>query len=319
MRTLRLICAGILLAVPARSLQAAGERRSEHSRALTILAQASGLLPEGGEAIKCGLPLLAYAQRHRGTPTPGLLEALDVLDERPTLQTSTLAGHFRIHYDTTGINVPGLLNDAHDTPLPGTYARYVDSVVASAAYVYHVEVDSLGYSPPPDDAGNGGGPEFDIYVLNLANAGYPAVYGFTAPDSNVMIDGGRSSSFIVIDNTFLFVQKVTNRGMRALHVTLGHEFHHAIQIGGYGYWSSEVYYHEITSVWMEAVCYPDVDDYIQYVQSSSGQFANPGVPFNTSSIIMYSRGIWGHFIAKRFGPEAMRRSWEEIQIGRAHV
>ncbi len=286
---------------------------SDHARALHVLAQSAGLLPDDGGPIKCGLPLIAYARQHRTDGGPGLLSALKVLDLRPALQTSLLAGRFRIHFDTTGINTPAMLNSSHTDTLSNTWREYVDSVASAAAWVYHVEVESLAYDPPPPDGMNGGGPEYDLYIMNLGAAGFPGTYGFTSPDTDVVVDGGRASTFIVMDNTFRFLSNAANRGVPALDVTVAHEFHHAIQIGSYAFWASEVYFHEMTSVWMEAVNYPAVDDYIQYVRSSSGHFANPDLPFNSNAMVMYSRGIWGHFLAKRFGADAMRHSWEETR------
>jgi hypothetical protein len=38
----------------------------------------------------------------------------------------------------------------------------------------------------------------------------------------------------------------------------------------------------------------------------------PQVSFTSNDPICYSRGIWCHFVAKRFGDEVIRRSWEEV-------
>ena len=68
---------------------------------------------------------------------------------------------------------------------------------------------------------------------------------------------------------------------------------------------------------MEDVVFPAVKDYLQYTSSSEGHFANPGVPFNSDDFIMYSRAIWAHFVAKRFGRDAMLRPGKEDQPGSA--
>jgi hypothetical protein len=284
------------------------EAEGTQVRALCFLAQASGVKSSGGDPVKCGVPLIAHGLRHRLDGGAEILGALRTLFERPSLQTSVLAGSFRIHFDTTGPNLPAMLNPAHTVGRQGTFREFVDSVAASSAYVYHIEIDSLGYQPPPGDGTNGGGPEMDIYIMDLGDQ-----YGYVAPDSNALPDGGRSSSFMVIDNDFIFLRDTLNRGVPAMHVTLAHEFHHMIQIGAYGLWSTEVYYHEITSVWLEDVVYPSVKDYLQYVWSSYGQFADPSEPFTSNSDIMYSRGVWAHFIAKRFGADQIRHSWEQIR------
>jgi hypothetical protein len=100
--------------------------------------------------------------------------------------------------------------------------------------------------------------------------------------------------------------------MPALRVTLAHELHHAIQIGNYGYWSGDVFFYEMTSVWIEDVVFTEVNDYYQYLRSSQGQFRRPDISFTSNDFIVYSRGIWGHFIAKRFGRNVMRQVWVEI-------
>jgi hypothetical protein len=101
-----------------------------------------------------------------------------------------------------------------------------------------------------------------------------------------------------------------------MRVTIAHEFHHAIQMGAYGYWTNDAYFYEMTSTWMEDVVYPDVDDYLNYLSSSwpYSHFVVPDKPFDTDDLTMYSRGIWCHYIAKRFGTIAMRRCWEHIRV-----
>ena len=304
-------CAVSVCCVMAVASAGTSATQGEHVRAISILGQASGLVRSGETSVKCGVPLVAYGLRHQREAVPGLLEALQILDIRPSLQTSVVIGSFRIHFDTTGPNTPALLDPSLTFRMNGTARAFVDSVAVSAAYANHLEIDSLLYAPPPTDGTNGGGPEFDIYVMELGRT-----YGYVAPDSNTLPEGGRSSSFMVIDNDFIFLSDSVNRGMPALHVTMAHEYHHAIQIGSYGFWTTEVYFHELTSTWLEDVAYPSVNDYLQYVWSSEGQFANPGEPFTSNSLIMYSRAVWAHFIAKRFGPDAMRHCWEEARAVR---
>ena len=260
---------------------------------------------------KCGLPTIAAAIRMRQTLGPAGRAALNLLTGRPLLQTSIRIGDFRIHFDTSGVNEPAML-DPNSNRITGSWRQFVDSVGSIAAYVSRVEIDSLGYAAPPPDDTLGGGPEFDIYIEELGNE-----YGETAPDNDALQEGGTSTSFITIDNDFIFVYPPANRGIPALRVTLAHEYHHAIQIGSYGFWPSELYYHEISSVWMEDVVYTDVNDYYNYLFAPWSQFYNEDVTFTQSSgPIMYSRGIWGHYIAKRFGRDAMRRTWEEIRFMR---
>ncbi len=260
---------------------------------------------------KCGLPAISYTIKNRKHLSPEVRSALEIVLTRPVNQKSILSGRFRVHYDTTGTDAPSMLDSLYQ-PIPGTADQYADSVAAIANYCETFETQVLGYLPSPSDGDAGGGPEYDIYVASIG----PPLYGFTTPDS-VLIDkpdGGTWTSYITVDNTFQWVTPPVNRGMPALRVTLAHELHHSIQIGDYGYWTSDIFFYELTSAWMEDVVFPAVKDYLQYTSSSQGQFANPQVPFNSNDFIMYSRAIWGHFVAKRFGMNAMLRTWEDISL-----
>jgi len=262
---------------------------------------------------KCGLPAINYALRHRNELDASLQSALTQVLMRPTTQKSILVGNFRIHYDTTGEHEPAIL-DAQHNRIPGTANRYADSVGAIVNYALRFERDSLGFLPPPLDDGTGGGPEYDIYIQELGGS----FYGNTTPEIpiNNKPEGGTFTSFIIIDNDFNFVFPDSNKGLPALRVTLAHELHHAIQLGNYGYWSNDIYFYEMTSVWMEDAVYTGVNDYYQYLRSSQGHFRNPEVSFTSNAFIMYSRGIWCHYVAKRFGREVVRKFWEEARNAR---
>ncbi|MGA7160235.1 MAG: MXAN_6640 family putative metalloprotease [Bacteroidota bacterium] len=269
---------------------------------------------------KCGLPVISYAIKNRDRLNPEVRFALDNILTRPTTQKSILSGHFRVHYDTTGSDAPAMLDSLYQ-PIPGSADQYADSVASIANYCETFETQVLGYLPSPSDGDAGGGPEYDIYIASPLVLG-PGGYGQTNPDSILVSkpDGGTYTSFIEIDNTFDWVNPPVNRGMPALRVTLAHELHHSIQIGNYGYWTGPpdlshntyIFFYELTSTWIEDVVFPDVKDYLQYTSGSDGHFAEPWVSFNSDGNIMYSRAIWAHFIAKRFGRNAMLRSWEEI-------
>jgi hypothetical protein len=232
---------------------------------------------------------------------------------RPDRDTSIRVGNFRIHYDTAGTNSPAML-DAMYQRIPGTVKQYVDSVAAILTYTATYETNVLGYLPPPPDSGNGGGTEYDIYISELGSS----YYGLTTPETpiNNKPDGGTHTTFLEIDNDFKFVSPDSNKGLPGLRVTLAHEIHHAIQIGSYGYWTSDAYFYEMTSVWMEDVVYTNVNDYYQYLRSSLGHFRKPDVPFTSNDFVVYSRGIWGQFIEKRYGRAVMKNAWEEVANAR---
>jgi hypothetical protein len=279
----------------------------------TSLPIPAELVPLEGEPIKCGFPVINHyvgqASSQGGIALMKIASALS----RYERQTAIAKNGFRVHFDTTGLDAPALV-DTSGARIAGTARAYVDSVFSALARVVSIEIDSLHYLPPASDGTLGGGPEYDIYIEDLGS-----MYGETFPDEAVE-EGGRTSSSITIDNDFSFVRPVSNRGMGGLRVTLAHEFHHALQIGNYGYWTQDAYFYEITSTWMEDVVYPEVNDYYNYLKATWGQFRNPERPFNyNDSYIPYSRAIWGHFIAKRYGADVMRETWEDIALARPHI
>ncbi|HTX17286.1 MAG TPA: MXAN_6640 family putative metalloprotease [Bacteroidota bacterium] len=308
--TTKILLVGILLVLRVTACDARSPVQGSRSESYRILRQ----FMEGAGAArsheKCDFPLMTYALRNRGRLNVVQSAALVQLLARPSTQKSVLIGEFRIHYDTTGDAAPAMLDSLHNK-IPGTADQYADSVGAIANFCEMVETKILGYLPSPLDSVQGGPAEYDIYIDNLND------YGATTPVAPITpkTDGSTYTSFITVDNAFQFVTPDSERGLPALRVTLAHELHHSIQIGNYGYWTNDQYFYELTSVWMEDVVFPQVKDYMQYFRSEDGQFTHPEIAFNTSSFIMYSRALWGHYIAKRFGRDAMLRTWEEIRNG----
>ena len=84
---------------------------------------------------------------------------------RPVLQMNRLSPgkKFRIHYDTSGSNLPAMVTQA-GLPIAGTVKQFVDSVATIFDSVWTAEVTTYGFAAPPVDNGEGGGDEFDIYI-----------------------------------------------------------------------------------------------------------------------------------------------------------
>ncbi len=306
--------AQILMALMAGLIMTAVMARAQgHVSGTTNRAEARRILGArflqgAGLHEKCGLPVLSAALGARSSLSTEEISALRSLLDRSERQTSIVAdgGLFRFHFDTTGTNAPALL-DGQGTRIPGTARAFVDSAISIMAHVYAYETGTLGYAPPPTDGTLGGGSEYDIYIDDMGDT-----YGVTTPDDAVA-DGGTSSSSIEIDNDFSFVVPDSNRGIPSLRVTLAHEFHHAIQIGSYGFWASDIWFHEITSTWMEDVVYHGENDYLNYLFSTESQFRTPDLPLTyTFGSIMYSRGILGKYFAKKFGTDVMLHIWQNI-------
>ncbi|MGB6122770.1 MAG: MXAN_6640 family putative metalloprotease, partial [Bacteroidota bacterium] len=294
----------------------AGESDTSATTREAVLLELASSIPghRPGDAVKCGLPLITDALRAWEEKTLTPESPLSILLARPALQTSRVSGNFRIHFDTTGTHAPAMLNSFY-LRIEGTHHEYVDSLFSMLQYVSSLLTVSLGYLPPPSDGALGGGPEYDIYLMELGN-----LYGETIPDYGIPT-GDTVSTFIRMDNDYQFVTPSRNRGMPGLRVSAAHEFFHAIQIGRYGYWWAEdVYFYEISSTWIEDVAYTDVNDYLGYVHATWSHFHYPETEFaSRSNLIMYSRGIWGQYVEKRIGIDAMRRSWEYVRQGRPVV
>jgi hypothetical protein len=304
------VCIGL---VCCSAITSAGTLNSDHEKRLQSYSTLLRYMRNGTEANlpeKCGLPAISYAIENRKNLPPDVAAALNNVLDRPATQKSIVSGMFRIHYDTTGDDAAAMLDSSYQR-IPNSADQFADSVASIVNYCLTFETQVLGYPPPPRDNGEDGGTELDIYILDISPDGD---YGFTTPEDpiNGKSDGGTFTSFITIDHDFSFVEPNKNKGLPALRVTLAHELHHTIQIGDYGYWIEDRFFYELTSVWMEDVVFTDVNDYYNYLTSVQSQFNEPDVPFNSNSFIMYSRGIWGHYVAKRFGRDAMRKTWEQI-------
>jgi hypothetical protein len=310
-RAAAVISALVFLCVPAPAQQGplTTNMRAEAHRILVTRFSTSA---REGLPDKCGLPILSAAIHGRSSLSANERSALASLLQRSERQTNVVAdnGLFKFHFDTTGADAPALL-DASGKRIPETARAYVDSAIAIMAHVYSEETGPLGFQRPPPDGTLGGGSEYDIYIYDISPVYGFGTYGLTTPDVAIA-EGGTSSTFIEIHNDFSFVTPAANRGIPSLRVTLAHEFHHAIQIGSYGFWTNDVWFHEITSTWMEDVVYHGENDYLNYLFGSDSQFHIPGRPLTSNDFIMYSRGILGKFFTKKFGSDMMRHVWENI-------
>lgn len=254
---------------------------------------------------KCGLWLSYEVVRNWNNFDEAQKQEAKNLLAAPLTQKSRVIGHFSFLYDTTGFDVPAMLDSAYQ-PISNSYEEFVDSAGSIFNHVWTFEVDTFGFLSPPLDtdgtyhvvitavgSGEYGETDLNLYPINQTS---PYRYG----------------TQIEVDNTFASVIQ-SSRGMPGLRVTAAHEFNHAIQIGCYGYWPDERYFYEITSTWMEDVVYNNVNDYYQYLFASSSQFSHPDIRFTyLDGSIEYSRAVWGKYIEKRFSRDLMRHVWEYI-------
>lgn len=257
--------------------------------------------------------------------TPAVLAALDAVDEsseaygrqlaktlqRPILGESVVSpsGHFRIHYEVSGHDAVDLADeDANDFP------DFIDHAMAALDSSWRLEIEQLGYRPPPSDRGAGGGDEYDVYVIEYGGSGY---YGTTTPLSQ---GATTTASFLQIDNDYTDAGYGTPgcngargaRGLNALRVTAAHEFYHAIQFAYYQPKPHEVWWQEASATWMEEVAYPEVDDYLIYLCDfllETTRSLDSGRIGRDNHI--YGASVFPHFIDQRYGRDVIRQFWEE--------
>ncbi len=227
---------------------------------------------------------------------------------RPDLTFTYLspADQFAVHYDTDGINAVSTEDD-NNNGIPD----FVEAVGFYFDEAYRVEVEEMGYPKPPTDGTDGGSEHYDVYLLDL---GRSRVYGYTAFDRPA--GTGRVISHIVIDNNFSPLDSAgTSRayfttGIDAVKITAAHEYHHAIQVGGYGQFGSEPMFFEMTSTWMEYRLYPDIPDYFQYLPSLMSGLETHTFGDAGDATSGYRYGIAGQFFYNRYGDELIKRMWE---------
>ncbi len=259
---------------------------------------------------KCGLWLSFEVARNWNQFSDQQKNRLRTLMSPKSFHRDTIIGHFKIFYDTSDYNEPALL-DEYGQRIPNTSLAFVDSVGKYFNHSWEYFIDTLGYLPPPMQVGQ------LYYVIEIENLG-SSLYGETVFSESDRIDNyipPRYTSYIRIDNDFM---DVYSKGIAGVKVTSAHEFHHAIQLGSYGFLNTDLYFYELTSTWMEDVVFDEVNDYYQYIKNSRGeprgQFRYPDISFTSSSQnVSYSRAIWGKFIEKRYSRNVMRRTWETIR------
>jgi hypothetical protein len=260
---------------------------------------------------KCGFP--AFTDRFERAK--GNLILRKKIAAAPALETSILSpsGHFRIHFDTsrTSPDLPALL-DAYGQRRDNTQYQYIDSVARIFDHVWDVEIGVLGFPAPPSDNGEGGGNEYDIYVQSMTDFGstdfvdpgtiYP---GEVAP---------RYPSHISIDCDFGIGFRT--KGLAGARVTAAHEFFHAIQVGGYGWWDTpERYFYELTAESMESAVYPEVRDYIYDAPSYFSSINQMSLTQNVNDF-GYGRAVWGIYFRLKYGIEFIRAAWEKVRLQR---
>jgi hypothetical protein len=220
---------------------------------------------------------------------------------RPTLDKSydSPGGSYKIHYTLEGQNAvaPDDIDPANGIP---DYVDWVASYCDSAHSCIH---DNLGYLLPPADGSEGGDSKYDIYIMHIL------YYGYTQPESPGPETWNDYTSYIVIHNNYIgFPPNEDPEGQQkgAAKVTCAHEYFHAVQMG-YNL-LSEYWYMEVSSTWMEEICYPEVNDNYNYFADF---FTCPHESlYATFGNHEYSAFIFNRFLDQNFDTAIVRDIWE---------
>ncbi|MEO8399417.1 MAG: hypothetical protein ABI550_06335 [Ignavibacteriaceae bacterium] len=150
--------------------------------------------------IKCGFRLTALIQANINSFSIEQQKVLRKILERPVKNSSmvTPGGFFRIHYNSSGADIPKYFIDAakSDSEL---LKMSLDSLALALDSTYNFEVNFLNYPAPPSDGSEGGDGLYDIYVDNLDGE---RIYGETRLESEVSPGTNKFTTYIRIENDF---------------------------------------------------------------------------------------------------------------------
>jgi hypothetical protein len=270
---------------------------------------------DGADNVKCGFPVILQANSPGNLPLLLHLQSYNVIYQDLDQTYFSPSGHFEIHYTTGGYNaIPSYDRDQNGTP------DFVEFVGISFDRAWSVEIDSLGFRPPPDSSGQ----NRSIYPIFCRRLG---VYGQTWLDYEIpSLPGNNYVTYTEINTnfnnivTYPGVDDPVIRDSMAIAITAAHEFNHALQ-SGYRLWPEDdaffdLWYIESSATYMEEVVAREVRDYLQYLDD---YFNNTRIPLDQSSgsYSDYGKVVLEIMLGKLYGADIVRKVWSEIRFQRA--
>lgn len=243
------------------------------------------------------------------TVTIGDESVLNALDELTRIQlTGEMRAlntpHFRIHYTFEG-----------DDAITQTY---LDAVAATVEEVWAIEIEQMGWPPPPSDGILGGDNRYDIYLMDLIGSGEGSL-GYASPESIIgdnpassnVVEESAGTSYIAVENDFRDVDGGT--AISLMRATMAHEFHHSIQFG-FDVNDPLNWYYETTATWMETASLSkdqDATGYISYTyeypELCLGTENDPG-----EGQLMYGDFTFIQTLVDMYGEGAVVELWNNI-------
>jgi hypothetical protein len=267
---------------------------------------------------KCGFPIILNSSNPSNTEMFYKLESYYVKRDSLDLSIMSPSGHFKIHYTLNGIHaIPTY--DRNKNLIPD----YLEFVSNSFDRAWEIEVDSLGFKPPPDIDGN----PRSVYPVECRLS---SVYGSTIwnPETDEIhnLPGINYVTTVEINTNFSFVYYPTakddiERDSMAIAVTAAHEFNHALQ-AGYRLWADnsgyfeDIWFIESSAVYMEEVVASEVNDYLNYLPA---YFNRTSFPLDESSgdLSDYGKVVFEIVLGKFYGHDITRKVWAGIVEQRA--
>lgn len=261
----------------------------------------------------------------------------DIRYDRDFLHTfiDTPNKKFRLHFDTIG-NESIPMKDINKNQIPD----YIDSAIYYIEYVYDSYINKQGYLDPTfKDTINtngdftlvGGNEYYDIYFRQLGMADSSIVgygeYGFVRNERTYFQNKKytQQTSYMVLDNDYSIEDlKLSEDGKRyiksynqtnginALKITIGHEFHHSIQMFT-AFNNMEL--SEMISTYFEWRLFPEIKDYYQYLNVFLKGNDNDFTFLRTLTNIGdgYYFSTYGQYLYIKYGDDIFVEYWNSLK------
>jgi hypothetical protein len=208
--------------------------------------------------------------------------------------------HFCVHWVEEGLDAPNL-SDRDRDGIPD----FVERVGRVAERVHRVENGRLGWREPKSDGRRGGrNDKTDVYLSQIGGE----LFGYAAPDRGQVPKRGRIPrrlhGYLVLDNDYSAFEFPGTKPLEDLQVTFAHEYNHILQFGYDAY--QDPWFAEASATWMEDQVYNGINDYLRYVRRWVHLWETP---LTTNSIKEYGSAVWNQWLARRYGPEIVRKAW----------
>ena len=217
------------------------------------------------------------------------------VDEAP--ESPACSAHFCVHWVPRTRDAPHLGDRDHDGA-----PNYVELVLAVSEHSYSVMVDKLGWRPPLADGGKGGDDRTDIYLFNTdLNTRANALAVYDDPHGR---KSRRREGWIILDDDYDDPTFHGDAVERVLEYFVPHELNHIFQVGYDTALDNWMY--ESTAEWMASRVYSH-PQFFAFTGALGGTTTQPLYRFGYRA---YSFSAWNDWLARRIGPDVIRRAWE---------